>query len=390
MDILSSVKKIAFCNGSFEGKVQKNIYGFDAIGNDAFFVFDNGDYRFMEYAGGAYAVPYNWSQMYDTIIKYNSGFDATIYTEADIMFDQTFLYGWVHHTVKKSATHQSAVDYCPGTYSDIISNFNDLIWSYADVSTSFEKPTFIPTVSALDIKSTEYLFDVSAHSPVESITAFDKVYSPAFDDNYFSEDIFESLTQSNLTDMFDYIYNESATNSCEQSDVYLGSDTLHTGSFFSKNASNKVVISDYVVDSSATCILHAANSIVINPNTVFKPGSVVELGIVPCSHGQCEPPSFKTNSTEVNGFSDSKKNSSETSFDVFPNPTNGDYTIALKSQKKDWLISVYDSQGQLLKQMPLHSERITMSSDYLPAGDYVVTLSSQNLFLSKKMVVVKQ
>ena len=389
-------KKIAFTNGSVHGQVQTDNNGFNAYGNEEFISFDNGDYTFEELAGGIYSVPFNWTQFYDTFLVYSPGFDTTTLTQLDISWNEDWFTSWTHHYVSKSATHQSAVDFCPGSYSTYIYDFANILYSYADVTVPFQRPTFIPTISALDINTNNYLFDFSSHSPIESITAFDKVYSPysatGFDWNYEYDDLSEAFGGTNLTDMFSYIYNGVGYNSCTQADLNISGDTVSTGNFLNESVSDKITTSDFVVDSAASAALHAANSITLNPGTIFKYGSTAEISILPCASNQCVPTAFKTNPT----ISDNGSNSYTTihidssTFSIFPNPASANFTVCIYSEINNWIISIYDLNGKTVKQIPLYSHEIIMSTDYLPDGMYTVTLSNNSTYISKSLVVSKK
>ena len=82
------------------------------------------------------------------------------------------------------------------------------------------------------------------------------------------------------------------------------------------------------------------------------------------------------------------------SFDVYPNPAQGNVTFNINLATSDKVkISVYDVNGKLVKQ--IHHKftsgfnHVQVSTDDLPAGLYNCELTGNNLILNKKLSVVK-
>ncbi|MFN4931017.1 MAG: S8/S53 family peptidase [Bacteroidota bacterium] len=82
------------------------------------------------------------------------------------------------------------------------------------------------------------------------------------------------------------------------------------------------------------------------------------------------------------------------SFDVYPNPAQGNVTFNINLATSDKVkISVYDLNGKLVKQ--IHHKftsgfnHVQVSTDDLPAGLYNCELTGNNLILNKKLSVIK-
>lgn len=82
------------------------------------------------------------------------------------------------------------------------------------------------------------------------------------------------------------------------------------------------------------------------------------------------------------------------SFDVYPNPAQGNVTFNINLATSDKVkISVYDVNGKLVKQ--IHHKftsgfnHVQVSTDDLPAGLYNCELTGNNLILNKKLSVIK-
>ena len=82
------------------------------------------------------------------------------------------------------------------------------------------------------------------------------------------------------------------------------------------------------------------------------------------------------------------------SFDVYPNPAQGNATFNINLATSDKVkISVYDVNGKLVKQ--IHHKftsgfnHVQVSTDDLPAGLYNCELTGNNLILNKKLSVIK-
>lgn len=75
-------------------------------------------------------------------------------------------------------------------------------------------------------------------------------------------------------------------------------------------------------------------------------------------------------------------------FILYPNPAQHEFTVEINENNKDWRLSLFNLQGQLLKTEDAKSKsKIQLNCDDLPAGIYTVKVSYLNTDYYKKLVI---
>ncbi len=78
----------------------------------------------------------------------------------------------------------------------------------------------------------------------------------------------------------------------------------------------------------------------------------------------------------------------ESNVAIYPNPTNGLFTIQLESKEKQ-LIQLYDIAGNIVLTQSLENGNNTIDASYLAAGIYNISIKGNTSLTNKKLVIVK-
>lgn len=81
-------------------------------------------------------------------------------------------------------------------------------------------------------------------------------------------------------------------------------------------------------------------------------------------------------------------NQTETIMNLFPNPTNGSFTIELNTKEKQ-LVKVFDITGNLVISQTIENGKANIDANYLLAGIYNISIKGNNSVANKKLVIVK-
>ena len=95
---------------------------------------------------------------------------------------------------------------------------------------------------------------------------------------------------------------------------------------------------------------------------------------------------FKINSSEM-GVSDL----TQSLFEVYPNPSNGVFTLEMDANSSQIAYSVYSIDGKLVSTSKINSNggkvKQQVNLSHLPAGTYIVQVNNGNKTLSKKLII---
>jgi uncharacterized repeat protein (TIGR01451 family) len=73
---------------------------------------------------------------------------------------------------------------------------------------------------------------------------------------------------------------------------------------------------------------------------------------------------------------------------IYPNPTNGCFTIELNSKEK-LLIQLFDITGNIVLSQTIENGKATIDASYLSAGIYNISIKGNSGIINKKMVIAK-
>jgi hypothetical protein len=107
--------------------------------------------------------------------------------------------------------------------------------------------------------------------------------------------------------------------------------------------------------------------------------------------------SIADDSIYVDGIAIGIKKYNRETFNLFPNPTSDKFTITFTASQKQTLITIFNIQGQLIKQIPRLAESkranpqssvpIEIDVSALAKGIYIVKVQSENGITNKKLII---
>ncbi len=98
-----------------------------------------------------------------------------------------------------------------------------------------------------------------------------------------------------------------------------------------------------------------------------------------------------TTNTTINEYSQVvsvKKNFKELQSVVYPNPSNGLFTIELSTKEKQ-ILQLFDMAGNVVLSQAIENGKATIDANYLAAGIYNISIRGNDSVSNKKLVIVK-
>lgn len=80
-------------------------------------------------------------------------------------------------------------------------------------------------------------------------------------------------------------------------------------------------------------------------------------------------------------------NNKSSLFKLYPNPSNGEFTIELFNKSEENLLRIYSIKGQLIKEQLIDKNRVTYNRNELPNGIYFIELSNSKGRSVEKLVI---
>lgn len=180
--------------------------------------------------------------------------------------------------------------------------------------------------------------------------------------------------------------------------VRILSDTLQTNAFLDgwvgKLGANGKVVNQVVTQGQAPPAITRINDIAINKQgDLFTTGSFnfeTEFGDTVLSHwGSDDGYIWKIpNFTQTSGLADPTDASKNFPVSLYPNPTSGKLILENEKQQQSQPVTIYNAQGQPVKQGTLYPGTNTWNLD-LPSGLYFLRANSQDGVRAVKRIVVK-
>lgn len=81
-------------------------------------------------------------------------------------------------------------------------------------------------------------------------------------------------------------------------------------------------------------------------------------------------------------------NQTEALATLYPNPTNGTFTVELNTKEKQSL-QVVDISGQMVLSQTIENGKATIDANHLASGIYTINIKGSGVFINKKLVIVK-
>jgi len=211
------------------------------------------------------------------------------------------------------------------------------------------------------------------------------------DNNNIDEVIMRMDAATNLA--WSPIFNNSLNDNF--SDLHVYNDIIYTfGSTNSTGAGNyDFKFARFRSDSSfidatsfgASESEYCYHGIRTNDSGIILVGSTTSYG-----PGQTSVFVVKTDSlfTQVPIIIGIDNNYESTSFNVFPNPTSGDINILLNSERKNLLLRLYNSTGELLFEKNQIEFPYNLNVTECKPGNYILEIFDKNMLLRKKVIIV--
>jgi PKD repeat protein len=157
------------------------------------------------------------------------------------------------------------------------------------------------------------------------------------------------------------------------------------------NALQTIVVagngSSFTVLNGADATLIAGENIIFNPGTTVNPGGYL-LGYIAPAGPFCTPPAKPVTTGNKTVWAPAERNF----FRVYPNPTNGDFTLALNGYVPSEKISVtiFDMKGtKVISSEFMDEMKHDFSLSGLPAGLYMIRVDSGSQAGSTRIVKVE-
>ncbi|MBK7964411.1 MAG: T9SS type A sorting domain-containing protein [Bacteroidetes bacterium] len=125
----------------------------------------------------------------------------------------------------------------------------------------------------------------------------------------------------------------------------------------------------------------------VNPSQGLNLYQIVMKKTAPCTITRNNETEARSNtiSTTFTGIHNPVKHNF---FKLYPNPAQHEFTVEINENNKDWRLSLFNLQGQLLKTEDAKSKsKIQLNCEDLPAGIYTVKVSYLNSDYYKKLVI---
>jgi hypothetical protein len=205
----------------------------------------------------------------------------------------------------------------------------------------------------------------------------------------------------------------------EDDDVSGGNPRPEAGSVYlvKNRIRQSLVLSDTLINDNALTCFNAYNTITVaeNGNPVIIAAGAEGLFIagesisfLPGFHAQYDshvhahittdssfctppgsvvaaiPPAAKSNFAAV---TNNRAPDRETTLKVYPNPTNGKFTLTVTNRQPAAEVLIYNTPGTLIYRAMLHREETTINLPGLKKGIYLIKVSNNNEQLIKKIMV---
>ena len=125
----------------------------------------------------------------------------------------------------------------------------------------------------------------------------------------------------------------------------------------------------------------------INPSQGLNLYQIVMKKTAPCTITRNNETEARSNtiSTTFTGIHNPVKHNF---FKLYPNPAQHEFTVEISENNKDWSLSLFNLQGQLIKtEDVINKSKIQLYCEDLPAGIYTVKVSYLNTDYYKKLVI---
>ncbi len=313
--------------------------------------------------------------------------------------------GFYSQTISVSGT--LPYDNAPGGKLDVNKQIADGDTDYGDITTNYPNHCFIPTISSLDIQTTDLFYNVSAipNYPYPnniSITPFDAIYAPISNQDHVTvttENIVWLVNEASPNDL--YLQNRTITEATD----FEAKNTVTTG----RNVTNQYPQGDFIVENTGHVSIRGGESVTLKPGTHLKPKPGGSIRIYIDDFFDCTINTIKMADADGNDFPPAVEEYKtmfkedtvqfpEKTYLIrnYPNPFSDETTIEYKIKKSNTVtITIFNSFGNelfVLKNKLPHEAgiyQIHFNGINLPSGIYYYSLQTNDYMETKKMIKIE-
>lgn len=396
-------RNVAITLGSCTGKLQQDVYNTDMTpGGYAFsfsWTYKKDPWFALAQSGFATALPSKYFP------NCPSDYPSNIYL--------SYLGGVVNDFMALHADGQQPLDVVPGSNVNVYEQINDQLSRTVDIgnfssSLYFKSPTMIPTVSALDLATNNYFYNVNADPNILSLTPFETIFH-GFSDNAshlapardYNEIQFVLNQISDLSSPACYPLSTSRT---------LTDRTVNSGENVIENNVGNITAQNYKILSGGKASFEATTSITLNAGFSAEAGSEFSANIV-CLPKQCvftySASTLKSATIQSNNLKSSSQNYDDNviaeydsktvlsnlesienelkEISVYPNPSqSGLFYFSTLEPDKIQEMSIFNSFGTKLKSYNQFKSVINLQDE--PDGLYILQIRTSKGMKTKKII----
>lgn len=164
----------------------------------------------------------------------------------------------------------------------------------------------------------------------------------------------------------------------------LGNSMVSGGNVFQKNARTQADFIDHTGGNAPIYYYGPLEGSLYNPSTMMNINTVQSANDNLCAVSVVAAYTCKSLFTGVQDHSSTRQGE----FVVYPNPSNGVFTLELKNMKDTYTLNVYDIMGRRLETRLIDfTTEQSVKFEIKQRGMYIVSLSNESGILTKKVIV---
>lgn len=228
-------------------------------------------------------------------------------------------------------------------------------------------------------------------SPATSVCAGGTVIISAFGANTYTWNTTDNTPAISVSPATSTVYNVSATT------VTLGMNcpvsnsvqvTVHALPTVTAAATKTSICRQETVTVSAGgANTYSWSTFQTTPSFVFKPNANTTFTFVATGFDANGCNNTATATVKVNACTGIVEEGTNNNVSIFPNPNNGAFSVMFESKPVNTSIRVYNTTGQLIKNMPAENQQTNLTLDHEANGIYTVEVFQDGRPVSKTKVV---
>lgn len=200
--------------------------------------------------------------------------------------------------------------------------------------------------------------------------------------NFVNNGIFNAAAAGGGAHVVTYTYTSGCGTDSESDTIFLDAEVLANINLPNDTfctGGGTLTLSNYATPAGG--VWGVNNTVITEVNLAQVPANTYNLHYAIVAGG-CKDTAYATVEVlDCTGIEDLE----ETAMNIYPNPSNGNFTIAIINDQKFKLLRVYDILGKKLVESPVTNSTIALTD--LALGTYIVELSNENVVARKRIVV---